>query len=541
MAISYSWNDDSESSPDTLKCEEHDIVVQKTVFQLLKRLRKVDQALTLWIDAICINQADSKEKGPQVAMMGRIYSSASSVLVWVGVEDGRSARLAHFIGDAAQRFGSGNRLRSEQLSGMSVEWTDLALFLERPWFSRTWVLQEVCLAKSCNLRCGPYCWSWKTLEFVFDSLLKLNIDDVPGAARRLSQGVVQFSRSWNSVRSRSTVSMAQLLSATRGTLASLPVDKVYGILSLADDSLGVRADYEASVQEVYVDVAMRLVVRAAPEVLAAASDNVWNEIPRLPTWVPDWACVDKPKSLCALRHQHMPPEIQLHEAEPVHTDGGTMLLKKGLLRLRMLPADLVRGTGVPWAGNGPEPNIGNPDYSLWDIGSSATSRLEQWYTMLPQYMQGDKRCYAATGEHRGAALMRTIVADSVSLPSCCQSWQKVYPAFKNRLSWLQRVNTASFHSSFGSYQHDDPMAEYHNAVKTLCHKRTLFFTRQGFMGLGPFNTLPFDRIVVVPGVRTPIVMRKTIRGRYRLIGECYIHGWKRPENVSQTAEIVTIE
>ena len=64
------------------------------------------------------------------------------------------------------------------------------------------------------------------------------------------------------------------------------------------------------------------------------------------------------------------------------------------------------------------------------------------------------------------------------------------------------------------------------------------------MGLGPFFTLPFDRIFIIPGVVTPLVMRPTRKGRYRFIGQCYVHGLgdvleslsKLPE-----AEYITIE
>jgi hypothetical protein len=38
----------------------------------------------LWVDAVCINQQDNREKSRQVAMMGEIYKRASQVLTWLG-------------------------------------------------------------------------------------------------------------------------------------------------------------------------------------------------------------------------------------------------------------------------------------------------------------------------------------------------------------------------------------------------------------------------------------------------------------------------
>ena len=39
----------------------------------------------LWIDSICINQADEAEKSGQVQMMGDIYRRARRVIIWLGL------------------------------------------------------------------------------------------------------------------------------------------------------------------------------------------------------------------------------------------------------------------------------------------------------------------------------------------------------------------------------------------------------------------------------------------------------------------------
>lgn len=38
----------------------------------------------IWIDAVCINQADPIEKAAQISLMGDIYSNASLVIAWLG-------------------------------------------------------------------------------------------------------------------------------------------------------------------------------------------------------------------------------------------------------------------------------------------------------------------------------------------------------------------------------------------------------------------------------------------------------------------------
>jgi hypothetical protein len=53
--------------------------VQPDLVAALKALRHPQQDRYLWIDAICINQADVGEKNHQVEMMSTIYGQAKSV------------------------------------------------------------------------------------------------------------------------------------------------------------------------------------------------------------------------------------------------------------------------------------------------------------------------------------------------------------------------------------------------------------------------------------------------------------------------------
>jgi hypothetical protein len=46
-------------------------------------LRQIE-SLTLWIDAICINQDSEEERSQQVQLIGDIYKTAQQVLIWLG-------------------------------------------------------------------------------------------------------------------------------------------------------------------------------------------------------------------------------------------------------------------------------------------------------------------------------------------------------------------------------------------------------------------------------------------------------------------------
>ncbi len=72
-----------------LRCErgEHVVPITQSVADVLRYLRYPRQERTLWIDALCINQADREERAEQVVNMASIYAAAEDVAVFPGAED----------------------------------------------------------------------------------------------------------------------------------------------------------------------------------------------------------------------------------------------------------------------------------------------------------------------------------------------------------------------------------------------------------------------------------------------------------------------
>ena len=57
-ALSYSWGYSTETA--SIQCNERPISVLKTLYEALYHLRLRDKAIHIWIDALCINQADGE-------------------------------------------------------------------------------------------------------------------------------------------------------------------------------------------------------------------------------------------------------------------------------------------------------------------------------------------------------------------------------------------------------------------------------------------------------------------------------------------------
>jgi hypothetical protein len=66
----------------------HQVVVRENLYwalwNLSRRKDRPGERKSVWVDAICINQEDDKEKGEQVQGMGELYAQATTVVVWLG-------------------------------------------------------------------------------------------------------------------------------------------------------------------------------------------------------------------------------------------------------------------------------------------------------------------------------------------------------------------------------------------------------------------------------------------------------------------------
>jgi glycyl-tRNA synthetase beta subunit len=52
--------------------------------EALQQIRALHGQITIWVDAICINQQDKKEKATQIPLMQEIFSRAKTVVIWLG-------------------------------------------------------------------------------------------------------------------------------------------------------------------------------------------------------------------------------------------------------------------------------------------------------------------------------------------------------------------------------------------------------------------------------------------------------------------------
>jgi hypothetical protein len=201
--LSYTWGDPQDTQVITVGSTR--TLVTRNLYSAIDHLRLDEAVKVIWIDALCINQSDNEEKGWQVQLMRKIYQRASWVSVWLGPADETSDAVMDFLqsfGGKAKNFGldSGPEpvrthwrklasqspsiynhsrcVKSVNIPGGTIEFalgdlnklyysvsgshekghlfplSGMAALFTRPWWGRTWVLQEISLAQKANFICG---------------------------------------------------------------------------------------------------------------------------------------------------------------------------------------------------------------------------------------------------------------------------------------------------------------------------------------------------------------------------------------------------
>ncbi|OGM40313.1 hypothetical protein ABOM_011087 [Aspergillus bombycis] len=232
-ALSYVWG--STENPSLIYVNSYSLEVTSNLHAALSRLRYERFPRLLWVDAICIDQKSNTEKEEQIQLMAKIYGQAKNVIVWLGEEENDSTLTLARLQVAAEG------------ESLLVEFNDAALIelLERPWFRRVWVLQEVGVARSVLVKCGPM----EMNGYAFSSGLR-GIEDFHNRCPRLQSlinsvrpvtyllGRAIFRPGYGVMHERRRP-LGELLDMYHSHKATIRHDKVFALLGMCCDNLEV--------------------------------------------------------------------------------------------------------------------------------------------------------------------------------------------------------------------------------------------------------------------------------------------------------------
>jgi hypothetical protein len=518
-ALSYTWateNGDSVRSSQ-LKCHGQSIWVTKNCEAALRRLRHSDSERILWVDAICINQDDEKERGHQVQPMQDIYTKATQVLIWLGTESemiGEKTKLPvsdifleHFSRmateirelEVAGRDGLSSalyqELKSEVRNADSPLSKGLIDVVHRRWWGRVWVVQEVAVAKKALLICAEKTASY----YEFHHWQNLVFGDKTAEAYQIwalfdraddQKSLIQLTR-----QDPNLYDQFFIISVLRwvGMLeASDPRDKIFGMLGLLGSLKSVlpSPDYSRSPAEVFTDVTKSLLAYTKSlDILDVVSAQSLTS--DFPSWVKDWSTL----SVLNFPHSSRRKYDASRYSEPIYTisDDNKELKAKG----RAVDS-LDR--------------ISLANLAAYGYAASFTERYPGYATSC---REGSSLDTYPTGAAVREALWRTLCWNTDA------HWQ--YPASEEvEKSFLEWYNIIMSDKDLKSKE------VAHNALENPFSNLTvpsalLGLTEKGFLAAVPYTAQVGDHIVVLAGGQAPFVLRR-IESYYRLIGPCYVHG-----------------
>jgi Heterokaryon incompatibility protein (HET) len=255
-AISYTWGTPGDS--ESIKLEGFLLRIQANLHAFLRVLRLRNTPRILWVDAICIDQNDILDKNVQVPLMQKIYSLATKVLVWLGPHRDGSELVFDFC-NQPERPQPGHEIyrptkathHAEGERSSDVISDAIEALLYREYWQRSWVIQEVLLARCLIIHCGNSNTSWESLVATRDWLLNHwpvrmnNLSDDPFEQTHFGA----FDDLCEQRKSKQSTTLELCLFRFGDRKCTDIRDRVYGLLGVAND--------RSKVQELKVDYSIR--------------------------------------------------------------------------------------------------------------------------------------------------------------------------------------------------------------------------------------------------------------------------------------------
>jgi hypothetical protein len=212
-ALSWRWSDEINSPFSIIVYSEDGKIYKKrvseTLILALIYLRGSTTDRVLWIDAICINQKDEEERSYQVSMMSLVYARARQVCVWLGEDDADTRKAFKFIREEISPLKDFGHLCDQS---NAQKWRLFLSLIQREWFSRRWVVQEIALASKATVYCGRDELEWRELAMAVE--LFVEVETVTHRLDELSRNIANSGAAPNWIQHSSKLGANLLVNTT---------------------------------------------------------------------------------------------------------------------------------------------------------------------------------------------------------------------------------------------------------------------------------------------------------------------------------------
>lgn len=567
-ALSYVWGD---------KMAADAILVNKQPFHTTELLREallllrdgLEEPLTLWVDAICINQRDPEERRDQVLQMRRIYACAQQTRIQLDddEEQGEVFSLVvplldglaecHSLLVAWQSQGQQNAIEKM----LSVLWTILPgnevwqvvpyLFLSR-WFRRVWTIQELAVASKAVARYGRKQIDWSRLEDAIKmvQLARDFLESHPlGWVSQKEGGPLFHISNTDAVLDETQIKHLYMIYAVLPTTlialrrqtrdntptsllsvlrkawyheATDPRDKVYALLGLVaeDERSRYPVDYSMSTEKAYsLTTKIMLKHDSTMEVLCLAGIDQRSTVD-LPSWCPDWRALeqtvdnkealDREWLLSSVGNKHSHQWSTWGTKQELHDDDEDWQVIR-------VSGTMLGVVGLTCLG---ENHVNTTLEALMavDNDSSANKALQK-----PQYKELDPP----------NPIFRQLDFDAIVDVFSLGTWAHVFnsnysgPSLgpKGNMHTLGTETEADWAARRSGFMHS--LALFLGMMRAYERKQT-FVASDGtttYIGIGPPSSELGDVLCILHGARTPSLLRKAKEeGEFMLVGACYVRG-----------------
>lgn len=251
-ALSYTWGQVHDR--ELIIINGRPAYVTSNLHSALQVLQQSNDTRGLWVDALCINQADPDERTHQVSQMRDIFGNAEQVIAWIGNESTDSQLV---ISTMRTGWEEANK-RCSILGRMSREYETYASsllqancsFFIRPYWTRAWIIQELVVAKDVLLMCGRDSATWTEFEsyvMTFRSHGSKVMGRPPDKLRKVINERMKLLMLKELYQARNH-DLSTLISASASTFATDPRDKIFALLGLIGHghALRIEPDYTLS-------------------------------------------------------------------------------------------------------------------------------------------------------------------------------------------------------------------------------------------------------------------------------------------------------
>jgi len=521
-ALSYTWG----SLDDPVNIIVHDgasqfgtLAVTRNLATALPYLRHKVNDRVLWVDAVCVSQRDLAERSSQVQKMADIYSRAELVIAWLGPENETSTHALELINSLGSRITVDWLSQAmEPATGEHRDWTDqskplpytqeecsaISSLFCRSWFERLWIRQEIQLATNAVLACGFSIIPWSSFRnAVFCLYRKPKLEGIIGLPERIEfmEELADYGGSYQS--------LGLMIYQARYCKCSDPKDRVYAMLSLLHDydkeRWTIKPEYTRMTCQVYEDTSFSY-MEAFGDLGLLRQCDLGNRDSKqdLPTWVPNWASMESVA---------LPLPMGMADCSSPGCYKRSKREGNGVLHAKGLHVGLIKEV---------------TDLHIFD------DHVPRYEDALE--LQRVAICNNLTGTYAGGGVLQDALCRTFRLNIFQERWD---PPVSTQISEQEGRTTfpqlleCTPESFADDLIRDGKFHGYLKSVIKFWKGRSFITTEDGYIGLAPKATRPGDRVCVLLGCNSPLVIRPVgaDSAQYQVVGESYMDSFMTAEAI----------